>query len=61
MDNCPWCGNQIDGELLWINGDVNNDGYFECPHCGGQLEIYEQVEYSYLVSRWPAISEDDNE
>ena len=61
MDECPWCGKELDAEEIYRNGDLNNDGYFECPGCGGQFTINQQIEYSYDIEMGPAQREAAND
>ena len=57
MDECPWCGKELDAEEIWIHGDLNNDGYYECPGCGGLFTINQYFVYSYEIEMGPAIKE----
>ena len=61
MDKCPWCGKELYAEEFYRDGDLNNDGYFECPNCGGQFSFLQLIEYSYEIEQGPIIREDDNE
>jgi hypothetical protein len=59
MDECPWCGEELDAEDIYAFGSLNNDGYFECLVCGGQFSILQLIEYSYEIAIGPRLREKD--
>jgi len=54
MDECPWCGKELDLEEIYSHGSLNNLGYFECPGCGEQFTINLETYYSYDAEIGPA-------
>ncbi len=57
MDECPWCDEPLDLEEIYREHDLNDDGYFECPHCGKQFAINQEISYTYSAEMGPAISQ----
>lgn len=53
MDECPWCDEPLDLEEIYREHDLNDSGYFECPHCGKQLTINQEIYYTYSAEMGP--------
>ena len=52
-DECPACEQPIDAKDLYDNSEMDENGYFRCPHCDARLRITEEVYVYYAVDvKW---------